>query len=103
MNKALELINDIRTTPKKYMTLLGSMCMMASLGSAHTLGPLSPYFISYLREVMNQKEVRYSMTIYIFTVQHVFSALFACISGILKNQLNLNVKIVSIVGSVTLR
>lgn len=67
----MELINDMKRTPKKYLTLLGGSLVMFTMGSENTLGTMSPYFISYLREYNGIKSVRYSQTIWLYTVNKV--------------------------------
>ncbi len=92
--------NDLRSQPHKYITLLGGMCIMSSLGVLNTIGSLSPYYISYLRIYKEENSVRYSKTIYILTVQSMFVALAAIFSGILRNRFFISLKIISCLGGV---
>lgn len=71
----MELINDMKRTPKKYLTLLGGSLVMFTMGSENTLGTMSPYFMSYLREYNGIKSVRYSQTIWLYTVNKVVEIL----------------------------
>ena len=98
----IDFRDDIQATPQKYVTLFGSMCIMASLGVIHTIGALSPYYISYLRTVREQDNVRYSKTIYILSVQNTFVAIAAVLSGVLRNRFLVNLKVISSVGALLL-
>lgn len=102
MEKFNELINDIKSMPKKYSTLVGCMFIMASLGSLSTIGTLSPYYISYMREELNQTNVRYSKNIYIYCSQQSFIAFSAITAGFLKNRLNVDIRRIAFLGSVIL-
>ena len=67
----MELINDIKLMPKKYLTLVGGALVMFTMGSENTLGAMSPYFMSYLREYDDLSSVRYSQTIWLYTINKV--------------------------------
>ncbi len=67
----MNLIRDMIQTPKKYLTLVGGALVMFTMGSENTLGTMSPYFMSYLREYDDIKSVRYSQTIWLYTINKV--------------------------------
>lgn len=67
----MEFLRDIKRTPKKYLTLVGGALVMFTMGSENTLGTMSPYFMSYLREYDDIKTVRYSQTIWLYTINKV--------------------------------
>ena len=102
MDKFYALKTDIKTVPKKYSSLLGCTLIMASLGSLSTISTLSPYYISYIREELNQTNVRYSKNIYIYCSQQTFIALSAITAGFLKNYLKADIRRIAFLGSIIL-
>ena len=68
----MELIREIKRTPKKYLTLFGGALVMFTMGSENTLGTMGPYYMSYLREYDGLKSVRYSQTTWLYTINKVY-------------------------------
>lgn len=67
----MNLLDDIKSCPKKYTTVIGGTLMMFTLGSISSLATMSPYYMSYLREYDELKAVRYSQTIWLQTLAAV--------------------------------
>ena len=69
------LIRDMKQDHKKYLKGIGGALVMFTMGSENTLGTMSPYFMSYLREYDDLKSVRYSQTIWLYTINKVVISL----------------------------
>ncbi len=63
---------------------------------------MSPYYISYFREKDLKNSVRYSSTIYMYTVQNFSIAISATLAGALKSKYHFTAKKMAIVGSTIL-
>ena len=64
----MDFILDIKTQPKKYLSLIGCILLMFSASSLGTLSTMSTYYISYLREYDEINSVRYSQVIWLQTL-----------------------------------
>jgi hypothetical protein len=94
------ILNDIKKTPKKYTTLFGGIILMSSLSSIASFANITPYFISYLRENVNKKNLRYSESIYIHTSQLISSAFTCFLISIAKSKLTIGPKQMICVGTI---
>lgn len=83
---------------KKYATIVGCLLIHLSLSSYYTFGNISPYIISYMRNVDNLS-YRYSDSIWILTSLGVCLSLGTIISGVLISFLKFKIKLVIAIGS----
>jgi hypothetical protein len=63
---------------------------------------MSPYYLSYLRE-KSKSNVRYSSTIYLYTVQTLGIATSTITAGVLKNKYKFSLKLMAFVGTITMK
>ena len=59
LSKLMAIRESIPDAFKKYMTLIGGVCMLLSMHSFYTFGNMMPYTVSYLR-AMDSSSLRYS-------------------------------------------
>ena len=93
-------INPCSRVPFKYqgwMTLLGGFLVHMSLGSYYTFGNLTPYLTSYMRAYDN-KNLTYSKTIFVLTIQSLATSVSAVLSGVLIAKFKFKLKTVIVIG-----
>ena len=94
------MTNSGSRVPFKYqgwMTLLGGFLIHMTLGSCYTFGNLTSYSTSYMRSNDN-KNLTYSKTIFVLTVQSLAISLSATVSGVLITKFKLKLKTVILIG-----
>jgi hypothetical protein len=87
--------NNIRQNPKKYLTLIGGLFVLFSLGTHPVGSSNAPYYLSYMQAkapYVKSVPARYAYTTYSSNFYTVTNALTAIISGLLKNKYNFTYK-----------
>ena len=87
---------------KKYSTVIGAFLVHGAISSYVLPSVCAPYFISYIR-LFCHSNVRYSETLWVISCYIFCLSVSATTSGLILNRFKINLKIVSIVGSILMR
>ncbi len=87
---------------KKWFALFGGFMLNVTLGSLYTLGNITPYMISYLREYDNT-DVRYASITWIGTIAGLALCFGGSLAGFLNSVLKIRLKVIVFFGCVCLR
>ena len=93
----------IRYKYKKWFTLLGCMLVHLSLGSNYTFGNMCNYFTSYIREIDDEKSIRYAQTGWVPTINSVMVSVASVIGTVLNLKYKINIRIIVLIGCVFMR